>query len=376
MKSKENYIYPFESFKTTKLGDANADFVSTQASQAQIVKVVKKVSNLQIQPEKENLVDQIWSILTSEELLIEPREIILENAVFWKERITFFTSRNMPVSFNIMSFAYKMPNIFKTKRVLPDLGELIMLQRLDNLCKEVQKVYDPGATVAVITESIMGLYNSYSRQQMDTYEKSIRDWSNILELRNITFFSLWDIQEFLNTEIKNAIEKGHEEVKIEVVVNQEMFEKSQQIKNIMISSVSNIDFNGDENALLRIYRKEPESKTERDFRQILEKRAEEYTYNYMAILALKDEIGFTERIAPDSIPLTVSSKSTKIAVQLINKNCSKLPYHAVPIISDNEVNLEYLVDVISQRATYRQVFLQDDLDSEPFYFEKIPAKSS
>jgi len=68
-----------------------------------------------------------------------------------------------------------------------------------------------------------------------------------------------------------AIEQKNNEIKIEALRSKELYQKTLQIKNVMIPSVFNTDFEEDENELLRIYRNDPQPTLKGSFGAFLRK---------------------------------------------------------------------------------------------------------
>jgi hypothetical protein len=68
------------------------------------------------------------------------------------QRVVYFVSRNLPIELCLPAFPCKSSNLDKVSGTLPDRGERIALETLHTFVCAVQKVYDPGALLWIISD--------------------------------------------------------------------------------------------------------------------------------------------------------------------------------------------------------------------------------
>jgi hypothetical protein len=84
---------------------------------------------------------------------------------YFVERILHFISRNVPIELCLPSFPCKSSNLDKVGGVLPDRGERIALETLHTFVCAVQKIYDPGAVLWIISDG--HVFSDCSEYQLD-----------------------------------------------------------------------------------------------------------------------------------------------------------------------------------------------------------------
>ena len=60
-----------------------------------------------------------------------------------------FIQQNLPIEFLLPAFPCKSPNLDKVTGKLPDAGELYALQHLNNICRQVSFLYQPGCHIRI-----------------------------------------------------------------------------------------------------------------------------------------------------------------------------------------------------------------------------------
>ena len=68
------------------------------------------------------------------------------------QRIRGFIDRGEKIQLVLPAFPAKSPNPEKTCGSLPDLGEVLGLQRLERMCAQIESAYSPGAEVVVCSD--------------------------------------------------------------------------------------------------------------------------------------------------------------------------------------------------------------------------------
>ena len=98
-----------------------------------------------------------------------------------------------PILFVLPAFPAKSPNADKTASRLPDLGERLALQFLDDLCQKIQLFYPPGALVMICSDG--RVFNDLVRvsdAEVDAYAEGIRHILREDSLMRIMTFALDD----------------------------------------------------------------------------------------------------------------------------------------------------------------------------------------
>jgi len=66
--------------------------------------------------------------------------------------VQYFTARQAPIEFALPAFPCKSTNPHKTNGILPDRAEEMALIRLHDFCHTVEKMYEPGAKILIISD--------------------------------------------------------------------------------------------------------------------------------------------------------------------------------------------------------------------------------
>lgn len=69
-----------------------------------------------------------------------------------RARIAAAVQRDAPIQMVLPAFPAKSPNPQKTMGVLPDLGEVLALERLQGICERIGDVYAPGAELVICSD--------------------------------------------------------------------------------------------------------------------------------------------------------------------------------------------------------------------------------
>lgn len=111
-----------------------------------IISIIEPVSR------DDRIVDAIFDILESFSLQQQGNTVFLGREVF-SPRVYRHVAAGRKIPMVLPAFPAKSVNT--TDKVLgsyPDLGEELALDRLNDLCTRIQKVYEPGAMVLIATD--------------------------------------------------------------------------------------------------------------------------------------------------------------------------------------------------------------------------------
>lgn len=111
-------------------------------------------------------------------------------------KINFFTSQNKPIHFILPAFPAKSPNPEKVLGTLPDLGEEIALMTLENMCKEISSIYEPGASLTICSDGrIFSELVGVTDELISDYVESIKAIITKLNLQHVNIVNLEDLME-------------------------------------------------------------------------------------------------------------------------------------------------------------------------------------
>ena len=83
-----------------------------------------------------------------EEQLLSIR-LVSEGDLYETIRRNVLIKQNQPIEFLLPAFPCKSPNLDKVTGKLPDAGELYALQHLNNICRQVSFLYQPGCHIRI-----------------------------------------------------------------------------------------------------------------------------------------------------------------------------------------------------------------------------------
>ncbi|WP_343605319.1 L-tyrosine/L-tryptophan isonitrile synthase family protein [Fluviicola sp.] len=109
--------------------------------------------------------------------------------------LDYFTSQSLPIHFILPAFPAKSPNEEKVIGKLPDLGEEIALNTLNNLCKEIRSVYEPGAHITICSDGrIFSELVAVSDDDISTYVQRINE---VIEEQQLEFVEIVNLEDLL-----------------------------------------------------------------------------------------------------------------------------------------------------------------------------------
>jgi pyoverdine/dityrosine biosynthesis protein Dit1 len=92
------------------------------------------------------------------------------------------------------AFPAKSPNSKKTLNCRPDYGEVLALEKLNQLCQEIAEVYAPGAEITICSDGrVFSDLVQVSDDAVDLYSAGIRQIIQERDLNHIKTFSLEDL---------------------------------------------------------------------------------------------------------------------------------------------------------------------------------------
>lgn len=110
-----------------------------------------------------------------------------------RSKILTLIHQKKPIYFILPAFPAKSANSKKTAGTLPDLGEYLSLQFLNNLCKQIQAIYPYGAHILICSDG--RVFNDLvlvSDLQVDHYSQQIKKIIKQNKFLHLSTFSLDD----------------------------------------------------------------------------------------------------------------------------------------------------------------------------------------
>lgn len=236
--------------------------------------------------------------------------------------------------FILPAFPAKSPSPLKTSGVLPDLGEVLALQNLDKMCREIFLNYAPGAEVIICSDGrvfsdVVGVSDELISAYAEGIDEIIRDFG----LSHLKTFSMDELlPELKGDELRSVLLRNFS------MTTEEVREKARNNPSL---------FNG-----LHKFMVEDQLPLSNLSKNQLTKQMKERTYELMkrsdAWSALLDEkFGDVLRLSIHPYPLA----NEKFGVKLVN--CSEkwgTPWHNVTVKTKNGFELMHKVKALELGA--------------------------
>jgi pyoverdine/dityrosine biosynthesis protein Dit1 len=377
MKIKANpYVYSFSPFenlnnKTIKWKIKGKKIIDFN----QLTKIINQ-ETLSIETLGNSFEEKIFNLFLNDKICFGPKKYLYELKDFWIDRISHFTKAKKPIKLSILGFPFKIPVLLKTNRIYPDLGELLSLKRLVNICQLIKKIYPTGAKVYVVTEEVFGMFNNMNQDEIFGYQQFLKElvikmgWNQFLEL--ISLSEMEKLSKSFNNQFQEKI--NHLE-RLYINSDSELMKKYRGAYPSLYHIFNTKRFELNESELIDLYNKNKKltkNKKILKLRQLLKYHTHFMAIQYFAYLQLRDELGFFDKVLPNVLMLSVSPKKYRLGIFPINERITKLPYHGVVVYDkkENIFNIEYLIDLKRRPWEITEVFLKGDKEEKPFFYIK------
>ncbi|MBD3353838.1 MAG: L-tyrosine/L-tryptophan isonitrile synthase family protein, partial [Candidatus Lokiarchaeota archaeon] len=203
------YVYPYKPFKNLSNKKLLNNFTDQEfVGIDDIKRILHKQEISSINHKEEIAAKKILEIFLSNDICFDSEDFIKENYQGWIKKLNYFIDKGKRIEFSILGFPFKVPVPLKTNRKLPDLGELLSLNRLNNIMELIEKIYSPGAKVTVFTEGIFGSFVGLEKKEADAYRDYLIKIKENLNLSNVIIQDLRVLEEFVpNFEKEFQLEK-------------------------------------------------------------------------------------------------------------------------------------------------------------------------
>lgn len=366
------YVYPSINFPNLlSKAHSKKEMVHRNVNWKNIKQDIKKIKYKTPKVTGKTVEERILSIFLDPCFLFGSRTFINDSKKEFLNTICHFIKLKKPINISLLGFPFKMEVPVKTNRFLPDMGEILVLNKLFFLAECIRKEYPPGVKINIFTEECFAQFAKNNNINAKAYVKNIGTIINKLNysrvIRTISLSDVEKLPEFKKTfsknitiitrDIKSKKGKGHKKY------------KKSFTSVFRIISTKNIS----DDILLSIYRVKNInflSKTERFVYQKIAKQTEIATIKYLAYIKTKDDLQFVKKILGTYLPLTVSPKHGRIGILPIRKDVVILPYHGVPVkdVKSGKWDIRYLCEIKYGVGKYEAVYLKKDRDKNPFYY--------
>lgn len=243
------------------------------------------------------------------------------------EKIQAFIKKNEAIKFILPAFPAKSPNRNKTLSKNPDFGEYLGLKRLDNICSEIEKIYEPGGKFIICSDG--RVFSDIVEVNDSDVTNYCTELKNMIKADNLNSISVFNLEDVFS---KLTYEQMREEL------SNNYGKKISDIKQ-------NVKQNNDEKALfngLHKFTYEDMSFLHKKLSNSqIKKRSKEVTYHI--IQRSHAWSGLVAQYFPECVRISIHPQELhtgKIGVQLVNCEHSwGTPWHNVVLLNENGYNL-------------------------------------
>jgi pyoverdine/dityrosine biosynthesis protein Dit1 len=316
-----------------------------------------------------SVAERLLSVFSHPEVLFGDPTFIVANRQTWLDRLKVFVEKNEPVEFVAMAFPYKVPNPLKTDRQAPDLGEALMLRRLQAVLEAIGAVYSPGARLTILEEGILGRCQGVDPRRIAAYRAGIAGIAALsgIDSDRIRIHSLDDMV----TSIPNFEARWiHEQERMRELWQQgDPDVRAAYTTTVAASRTSVPTFDYDPRVLAKAYDPEQTDSALRYVRDYVDKVAHRQFFAYRSLLSLRDSTGYLHDLSPHALKLTVSPKPENLAVLPVNIWSRVLPYHGVPVLTaESRWEIAYLGTLGASYGRLEALHLTGDADPRPIAY--------
>lgn len=367
------YVYPYVPFEDLANKHLRDNFTQSQTITWEDLKnLVAEVKSPSPEVFGETVAERILSMFLDENYRFGPKDILEENREKWLSKLEYFLAKNEPVQFTILNFPFKIPVPLKTNRFLPDLGEVLALQRLQVIAENVKSIYTPGAVITCFTEGSFGRFTGVTEEVWRPYHEELAEIIKRLNFDSVRLVPIVEMEKSVPDFETRFAQRVEELKKLYEEKDSDFMKKYEGTFPSVYRIVSTRDY--DLPTLMDVYNEDlaeavvsPEVQR---IREDIKKRTQEAIFKYHAYLMVRDDINYLDKTVPQALSLSVSPKPTRLGIHPISSECNRLPYHGVTVYYPKEALylVEYLIDIRRRARRYTPVHLEGDKDDNPFYY--------
>ncbi|KAL7958005.1 Pyoverdine/dityrosine biosynthesis domain-containing protein [Trichoderma compactum] len=277
-----------------------------------------------------------------------------------------YVDSNAPIDLVLPGFPWKSVNkVEKVLGALPDLGEELALGRLQNVCKDIQEVYAPGAYVTIISDGLvysdlMGM----SSEEIFEYGLNVRRMAEAKGYDRLKFVRIMNL-----VGVSDSIQVTKEEYISRVDECRRLLVENYMPKGFDArEAIANdpdikLTYSGYIKLLNRDLRYSPvtaNDTTDEEYKQTVERVASDLITRGKAYAAIIDD-NFPEHIR---LSIHRSTGSNKLSFPLVPQpdGSSMTPWHcSVAVTSEGQFHTALAADL---RGSFHVI----EQDGRPYYF--------
>lgn len=243
------------------------------------------------------------------------------------DHVTRLVAAGRPIEFALPAFPTKSPNPAKVLGIHPDLAEELALRFLADLCRDIEKIYAPGAAVVICSDGrVFEKLIKVSDDVITTYQRGIRELVDRIDPSRLRLFTLeeeWPglTHDEMRAEVDRRYGESLDELRTTLKSDDHGLATYRGIVRFLLDDVWHEDYRGSRSALQR------------------DCRARAY-----AVVARSRAWGrLVDQRFPDAVRLSIHPQpcgSPKIGIMLAATDDVWLtPWHAVAVRRDDAVTL-------------------------------------
>lgn len=277
-----------------------------------------------------------------------------------------------PVELSLMAFPFKVPNPAKVgQRRLPDLAELAALQRIRTLSKEIEEVYPPGLLLHLIHDgSYIGEIFGVGQDEVVEYETYFGQLVQVAGLtstiRRHDFFRLLH-------RYGEGVEAAVDRIGSEAVEWLTEGRGTEEWRSCFNRTLGMIDLRAHSPTVAAsIGRWADEGRLPPSYRH-LQRRTLKAMLRYRIRDVLLHRCDPRDAAFPDAIHVTTKNRPGRLAIWLVRRGRSLLPWHGVGVADADGRPSVSLFQELRTRRDLRPFYLTGE--TEPFGYVTMPAES-
>lgn len=327
-------------------------------------------------PDKEakTVPTQILSVLLNGNIrrgniaLIQPYLPVLLNT------IEHAVEQNRPVEIVLPTLAFKDQNPLTTRLPIGsiDLGEYLVLAQMKDIASSVQRVYEHGALVTLITDGLIyaDIAGDGRREEIAQYRQNCiaaRDQMDGLQGR----VEIIDMEWLTTQEPKVSVvmEKIRGALIEEERKNEDLHMRLNALRRGMLRNISLPGYEYDATVSLM-------GKPIEDLPSDIGGRISDAALDYASILLALSELKIVQRAYPNALRGTVHPKdAAQLPLHLVNSHTVVFPYHGVPVVSEQKLHTTGSIRKATKIKRYYHLLEHEDAiaiyrkkDAESFYY--------
>lgn len=274
----------------------------------------------------------------------------------------------LPVQLTLMAFPFKTPNPAKVgPRRLPDLAELAALVRLHQLNARAKSAYPPGLEIHILHDgAFIAPVFGVALEEVRSYE---RYFSRLVaSLDGESFIHLHDFQALLRA---SASDLGRWAARAHASIRRWRLDArgSPEWTDRFRKTLGMINLRGlSPREAGRLLEQATTGRLPAEHRE-LERRARVAMLRYRLRDSLLHTLDPRPACFPDAIHATTQCRPRRLAIWLVDRGRSLLPWHGVGVIDSEENWRVAPARNVMESPSFRPVFLEGE--DTPFYYRQV-----